>query len=235
MASSPLTITVHNTSELISAFGTIADGGTIEMAAGNYGGRVLLRDQSFAQGITITSEDPNNRAVITKDLDLLRVDGVTITGIDVIASQLAPNTNFQHVEVDQSKNVVLNDMVIQGHIPTASEGVDPNSASNRDQVITGYGYGWGLSSTYTQNLTVSNVEIRDLRGSLAFSDVTNANFSSIEIHDVREGINMNDVRHILIEDSYFHDFKPWQDPNAPAGGRHFPEFVPFPVRSFRRR
>ena len=186
------TILVHNAAELMSAFATAKDGDRLELAAGNYSG-VDLAGRKFSAGVTITSADPNNRAVLTNYLNISNVTGLTVQGIDVDAAKLAPNNSFQRIQIDGSQNVALIDMAVTGHIPTATEGVSPSSASAKIQPIAGYGYDVGVKVAYSNGVTLSHMDLSDLRVAASLTDSQNVNLDNVEIYSVREGINMNDV------------------------------------------
>lgn len=209
---------VDNTSQLSKAFKSATAGDRIELAPGEYG-RIFLENRSFATDITITSQDPNDRAVFTDTVNLKKVSGVWIEGVDVIADGLARNTKEALISITSSSHVTVSDVLVDGHVPTVEEGIDPADLdAGRNDVIAGYGYGSGMRVRWSDNVTVQNVEIREVRGSLGLSSVRDSTFSGLEIHDVREGINASEVRDIVVEHSHVHDLKPWQE--HPDGGDH---------------
>ena len=204
------TITVSNASQLQAAFASAKDGDRIELAAGNYGS-VQLAGRSFAAGLTIASASSSKPAVL-EDLKIRKVSGLTLADIDVDGTKLGPNGGrVVRVEVSDSQDLILTGLKIEGHIPTAAEGVDPKAKStDRLDAITGYGYDGGLRFTDCKNVTVSQLEFSDLKGAIGIGRSTGMTFTGLDIHDVREGFNMYDVRDVTIEQSHFHAFKYWR-------------------------
>lgn len=214
MAVSSVTI-VHTAAELAAAYAGAKDGDRIELAAGNYGA-VTLSGRSFANGITITSADPNNHAVLTDQIVIKNSSNVTLTGIDLDAAKLGSSARANWVNVSFSSGVTVSDMTITGHIPTAAEGMNPNDpAATRLDPIAGYAYTCGLIVSNSTGTVVRNIDFQDLRIALTITDADNTLVDNVDIHDVREGINLNDVRDLKIQNSFFHDFTPW----VPASGQ----------------
>lgn len=211
------TIVVRTSQELSDAFEIAEDGDRIELAPGEYGW-IYLQYRDFDTGVTITSQDPDNRAVVTGDITIRNSSGVDFGGIDLLAGSLAESESVARVNLTSVEDVTVSDMRIQGHLPTEAEGRDPAEATGRMQVITGYGYETGLRIRYSSDVTVENVEIFDLRVGIGISESRNTVLRQVEIHDVREGINMDSNDTVLIADSYLHDFKPWY--TADGGGDH---------------
>ena len=200
---------VSDSAQLVAAFNAAQGGDRIELAAGFYGYTKLV-NRHFASDITITSADPNNRAVFGTMLGFNNVAGVNVTDIDLVEQQLAKNTQQGLLNVWYSRDVTFTDIRIQGHIPTAVEGVDPlASTTSRNDIIAGYGYGTGIRLTNNSDITMTNVEISDFFTAISAGDLFNSKFTGIDIHDVREGVDIFDIDTLEISDSYFHDFKPW--------------------------
>ena len=219
------TITVSNASQLQAAFAVAKDGDRIELTGGNYGS-VMLAGRSFANGISVASADPSNQAVL-EDLKISKVTGLTLADIEVDGTKLGPNGNqVTRLFVSGSHNLTLTGLTIEGHIPTAAEGADPNAkTTTRMEAITGYGYDLGLRFLDCSNITVSQSDFADLRGAVALTRVTDITMTGLDIHDVREGVDMSDVRGVTIEKSQFHDFKPWR-PSGSSSGDH-PDMIQF--------
>lgn len=202
---------VETAFQLSQAFRAASGGDRIELAPGEYGW-TALKNRDFTKEITITSQNPDDRAVFTDTLNLDEVSGIRIEGIDVVADSLARQSKEARVSVTSSSDITFTDVLIDGHVPTAAEGVDPTaSGTRREDIITGYGYETGMRIRWSDNVTVADVEIRDVRGSLALSGVKNSTFSGLDIHDVREGMNVSELRNVTIENSHVHDLKPWQE------------------------
>ena len=201
-------ILARTSSELKTAFAEAGDGDVIKLAPGDYGS-VRLRNKDFDTDVTITSADPGNRAAFNQYLELNNVSGVTIEDVDVDAGSLAPAFSYSRLQVIKSQDVTLRDMSVEGHIPTGGEGANPSSAS-RTEAISGYGYENGVRVRWSEGVTLDDIEFSDLRQALSVSDSKGTDISNLEVRDVREGINLNDVDETLIEDSWFHDFKPFR-------------------------
>lgn len=199
-------ILVRSSSELRGAFASANDGDVIKLAPGDYGS-TLLRGRDFNTDVTITSADSGNRAVFDNYLEFNDVSGVTLEDVDIDASALAASASASRIQVIRSQDVTLRDISVEGHVPTSSE----DSSGGRLAPHAGYGYENGMRLRWTDNVTLENVEFSDVRQALSISDDSNnTTISNVDIHDVREGINLNDANGTVIEDSWFHDFKPYQ-------------------------
>ncbi|QIE43990.1 hypothetical protein G5B39_18490 (plasmid) [Rhodobacteraceae bacterium SC52] len=204
------TLTVSTSAELMDAFAMAQDGDRIELVSGAYE-TVTLAGRDFATGITIAAVDPDIPPILTDSLHLIDVAGVTVQDIDIDAAQIAPEDDRTRVMVENSDRVVLKDMVIEGYIPTRTEGQNPDSKfTNRKEAISDYGYDIGVQVHDSSSVTLSGLELFDLRSAVGLQDAYDTVITGVDIHDVREGINMHDVRGVLIEDSAFHNFKPWK-------------------------
>ena len=203
------TWTVYSVAELETAFASIADGGRIELAPGSYG-HTKLSDRHFVTGVTITSAVADDQAVFTNRLLLDGVSGVTVEALQVEAAQLASGRNFPRLHVVNSADVTVSDVKITGHIASANEGADPVSRTvHRLDPIAGFGQDTGLNVRGSTGVTVTGVEMSDLRLGMSVSNSHDIVIRDAEIHGVREGINTNDVRGLLVEDSVFRNFTPW--------------------------
>jgi len=201
--------TVTNSSELEAAFRSVADGGRIELAPGTYD-YTELTGRTFVDGVTITSAVADDRAVFTDRLLLKDVGGVTIAALEVEAAALAPGRNYPRLTVRDSADVTIADVSIAGHIASADEGQDPFSArTKRLDPIAGFGQDIGLTLRNSTDVTLTGLELSDLRMGIGLSDADDISIRNVDIHHVREGINMHDVRGVLIEDNQFRNFTPW--------------------------
>ena len=203
------TITVSNATQLQAAFASVKDGDRIELAAGNYG-NITLSGRSFAAGVTLTSANGSSPAVL-ESLKISKVSGLTVADLEVDGTQLGPNgSRVIRVEVINSQDLTLTGLKVEGYIPTAAEGVNPQATTTgRMDMIAGYGYDSGLRLRNSDNITVTNSDFSDLKTAVGLINATHLDFNGLEIHDVREGFNMNDVRDVTIEQSHFYAFKPW--------------------------
>lgn len=199
-------IFVRSSAELKGAFASANDGDVIKLAPGDYGS-TLLRGRDFNTDVTITSVDSGNRAVFDNYLEFNDVSGVTLKNVDIDASALAGSAAASRIQIIRSQDVTLRDISVEGHVPTSSE----DSSGGRLAPHAGYGYENGMRLRWTDNVTLKNVEFSDVRQALSISDDSNnTTISNVNVHDVREGINLNDANGTVIEDSWFHDFKPYR-------------------------
>ena len=142
-AAAPATATVSDKQELQAAFAAARDGDRIALAAGSYG-HVKLSDRNFAKALTITSADPAHPAVL-ETLQLDKVGGVTLTGIEVRGTALPPTGAGWRVMVSGSHDVTIAGLRITGHIPTAADGSSPTAPKLvKTAPIVGYGHDIGL-------------------------------------------------------------------------------------------
>lgn len=200
---------VYTVAELEQAFATVPDGGRIELAPGRYA-LTELTERDFVTGVTITSADPDDRAVFTERLLLDGVSGVTLEAFEVAADALAPGRNYPRMTVRDSADMTITDVAIAGHIATADEGQDPFSDTTRRlDPIAGYGQDIGLTVRDSTNVTLTGLDLSALRMGIGLSDAHDVAIRNADIHHVREGINMHDVRGVLIEDNVLRNFTPW--------------------------
>lgn len=212
------TYVVTNSQELEQAYQAAEDGSQILLAAGAYDATVL-EGRDFQAGLRIASLDPADRAVFTDQLKIVESSGLLVEQVDVIADEIAPTYTYRRLLVSGVADSTFRDIRVQGHVPTAEEGADPNAdystATSAPTRLAGYGYEMGAIFK-GERLTVENVEFSDLKWALTLggTDVTARN---LDIHDVREGVQLATGRNITIEDSHFHGFKPWMGPNTKIG------------------
>jgi hypothetical protein len=219
------TWTVETVTELEQAFAAIADGGRIELAPGSYG-QATLSDRAFVTGVTITSAVADDPAVFTDRLVLDGVRGVSIDTLQVEAAALAPGRNYARLLIDDSTDVTVSDVTITGHIASAGEGQDPFSGrTKRLDPIAGYGQDIGLRVKDSADVTLTGLDLSDLRMAIGVGDVQDITIRDVEIHAVREGINVHDVRGVLIEDSVFRNFTPWT--TGSKGNNDHPDMIQY--------
>lgn len=216
---------VSSAAELEAAFAAAADGDRIELAAGEYGGFVL-RGRSFAQGLTITSAEPGARAVLTDEVLIRETAGVTLTGLDFTADRVADSMSAPWIYAFDNARLTVSDMVITGHLPGTGEGADPDAlTTTRTEPIAGYGYGLGLLVKQGRDVTLADIEFKDLRGAVKIGKSEQVALERLDIHDVREGVNLFDVADMEIAESRFYDFRPWKT-DGPQGDDH-PDMIQY--------
>lgn len=199
------TITVANAAQLTSALAKAKDGDRIELAPGKYGS-VVLADRDFQSNLTIASQDPSRPAEFNK-LSLVRLGGVTVEHVDVIGTDLRSSAKSNRVEILSSHDVTLRHTTIDGYVPTLADGVDPATSPKQSVPIAGYGYDKGLAVRWSQNISIEDVEMKDLFVAAYFEKVKNSSITNSEFHNVREGIDITDIQGLDIKDNYFHDFQ----------------------------
>lgn len=208
-----VSVSVSDAKDLKAAFARAEDGDRIALAPGSYGS-VTLSGRSFATGLILVSADPTRPAVL-EALQLDKVGGVTVSGIEIRGTALPPTGSGWRILVSGSHDVILAGLRVTGHIPSASEGSSPDAAKLvKTAPIVGYGHDTGLRVADSRNITVEQSEFSDLRIAIGLSRNEQVRLNRLDIHDVREGIDMHDVRGVLVERSHFHAFKPWKPGNG---------------------
>ena len=101
-------VTVGSSQALSQALQFAADGDVIKLSPGVYSG-LNFKGLSFSQGVTVTSADPKNPAVLT-DLRLNNCDGLTFSSLD-LSNTRNVDLAFQVVA---SSNITLDHLDIHG-------------------------------------------------------------------------------------------------------------------------
>lgn len=219
------TWTVGTVAELEQAFAAVTDGGRIALAPGRYA-RAHLSNRAFVTGVTITSAAADDRAVFTDQLHLDGVSGVTIDALQVAAAALAPGRNYPRILISDSADITVSNVTITGHIASAAEGLDPFSDTTwRLDPIAGFGQDVGLRVRDSRDVTLTGLDLSDLRMGIGVGDAHDVTIRGVEIHAVREGINVHDVRGVLIADSVFRNFTPWV--TGSKGNNDHPDMIQY--------
>jgi len=219
---------VSSDAELVSAVAA-SNGGTIALAPGSYDD-VTISGKTPSTPLVITSTDPANPAVIDGWVMINNSSNITLTGLEVDPASIAAFDGWhQAVLIRDSSDVIVRDIVIDGHIVTAEEGVDPSTIRpgdpNRGDIV-GYRYGTGLAVRFSNDVLVEDVEIRDLHSGGFLQNSEAVTVRNAYIHDMRsEGLDLEDLRDVVIEDSRFERFHPWR--NTDGYDSDHPDMIQF--------
>ena len=188
------TIYVNSSAALTTALKAAAGGDVIKLAPGTYTG-LSLGNVSYGSGVTITSADAANPAIIT-DFTLVNVQGVTFQNLEMLAldhpDYIEKGINFYAFKVARSSDVNFDDIHFHGSL-------DGNAQNDS----------LGLQIRDSSNVSVTNSEFEQLNRALAIGTTTGVRVSGNNVHDLRsDGFNFAQVKNAKIEDNIFHDFTP---------------------------
>jgi len=208
-------IIVNNSAELNAALKLVKGGENIILKAGNYGD-VNISNYKYASEVTITSENPNDPAVITY-LRVSGVENITFDNLKFDYTWHKGDPTWEYVMyASNSKNLAIKNSVFDGYVIKEGEGV-PNVLGTglvKSDPIEGFATGSGLRLESIDGLIVQNNEISKFGdGAVVVSRSQNVLISENEIHSMRQdGIKMAQNKNVLVEDNYIHDFAPWVGP-----------------------
>lgn len=188
------TIYVNNTAALTTALKAATGGDVIKLAPGTYSG-LSLGNVSYGSGVTVTSADAENPAIIT-DFTLVNVQGMTFQNLEMMAldhpDYIERGINFYAFKVARSSDVNFDDIYFHGSL-------DGNAQNDS----------LGLQIRDSANVSVTNSEFEQLNRGLAIGTTTGVRVSGNNVHDLRsDGFNFAQVKNVKIEDNIFHDFTP---------------------------
>src|SRR6056297_2058050 len=195
---------VSNADELMTALASAAGGDTIELTGGDYGALALrgdLADFSFDSTVTIVSANPDDPAVISR-LDVREASNIKFDNLmfDYQFSVGHPGW-MKPFEVRNSDSITFSNSSFRGDF---AEGVS--------EVYDGFGNGFGLVVSSSENITVEDNHFESWGKGLIISGVTGANITGNELTDMREdGMNLIRVENTVIENNYIHDFRAHSD------------------------
>lgn len=188
MSKSNITFKVSNSAELKIALNNVKEGGSIVLSAGDYSD-VRIQNKDFGKGITITSADPANKAVLN-DLYIRNVSGVTIQGVDLHQSSAQELYTFT---VYGSSNIVLDNLKVSGP-ETGALSIQENAP---------------VMIRMSENVTVSNSEFENARYGLSLLDNTGVKVIDNYFHDIRtDGVRGGGNSNLTISRNIFTDFHP---------------------------
>ena len=180
------TILVNSTQALLAALRSANSGDVIKLAAGTYD-QVSIR--SFAlSNVTITSADPDNRAVFT-DLSVNRSSGLRFTDIDMVAGAKSANNVFN---VFGSNDISFDRIEVYG----------PNNLGSGQEKSA-------FMIRSSSNVTVSNSEFHHLWHGISMLDNRGVTIVGNSFHDIRtDGVRGGGNSDVNISRNIFTDFYP---------------------------
>lgn len=155
-------VTVNSSRALMNAVQFATDGDVIKLAPGAYSG-IILKSANFANGVTVTSADPNNPATIT-DLRVRGSDGLTFSNLNFTNTG---NLNLAF-QFSGSSNLTLDNLKISG-VPGSAAAMNAQlmvirDSSNVQLTNSEFSYGWhGVTILNTDFATVQDNYFHDLR------------------------------------------------------------------------
>jgi len=179
-------MTVDNVAALKSALKSAQSGDTIVLAPGTYSG-VEFEGVSFPGGVTITSADPGQKAVLT-NFNISNAQGLTFTNLELLAQKPA---NFAFI-IRGSSNITFDHVSVHGSL----DGDSGNDAN-------------GLQFLNNKNVAVTNSEFQQLARGAAFGMSSNVNVASNYVHDIRsDGFDFAEVSNVRVTDNVLKSFSP---------------------------
>lgn len=180
-------IMVSSAAQLVSAVKGAIDGDIIQLAPGNYG-KVSLSGVQFANGITITSADGDNPAVLA-GLKITRSSGLDIKGVEFA---LDPTDKYFPITVSGSRDVHFSALNVHG----VMDGDPSNDAMA--MMIRG-----------SSNVSVTGSQFQDLHHAVNFLDSDHVTVSGNSFQVIRsDGIRGGGTSDLVIANNYFTDFFP---------------------------
>lgn len=155
-------VTVNTSQALMNAVQFAVDGDVIKLAPGTYS-NIILRNANFANGITVTSADPNHPAVIT-DMKVRGSDGLTFSNLNLTNTG---NLNLAF-QFSGASNLTLDNLTVSG-VPGSAAAMNAQLMLIRDSnhvqlTNSEFSYGWhGVTILNTDFATVQSNYFHDLR------------------------------------------------------------------------
>lgn len=179
--------TVSTTAGLLAAVAKAKPGDSIALAPGNYSG-VLLRNISFAdKPVVLKSVDPSRPAIL-KDLALINVSGLTLSGLELYAG---PSSGMFGFKVQQSRRITLDRLVVHADRSVDGKGISP------------------LMIRLSENVTVQDSEFHHVWHGVTMLDCRAVEIRGNRFHDLRtDAIRGGGVSDLLVEDNVMTDFFP---------------------------
>ena len=173
-------------------------GDRLLLAPGTYGKLGLNGKRiDFASTVTITSADPDDRAVFS-ELSIYKAANITLDGI-LFDYTFAPGDKRNHrpFALVGAQNVTIRNSVFDGD---EAYGLEPQ--------LNGNGYAYGLSVRSSRDIAIEDNLIRTFKRGFLFSGVSDLAVTGNEVTDMSgDGMNFAQVQHVRIEDNYIHDFR----------------------------
>lgn len=224
---------VSSVAQLKAALDTAQGGDRIILAAGDYSNLRYDGDSRDwdAAGITVTSADPDQRAVFTGTFTLLDTAHVTFSGVNFDAGRPASGARDAWITVFNTQNVTIENTVMRGHRLDSSEGVDPATPGIRfDDAIAGYPMGIGLQVGRSQGFTLRDADMADYRVGIALRYSDDTTIEDSRLWGLREGLHFAAVDGLTVTGTTFEDFTPWldlSDPNYDPSVHEHPDMIQY--------
>lgn len=177
---------VSSVTELDAALQKASAGDTIELAAGDYSSMVI-KNKNYGSGITITSADANNPAVI-EAFKISGSSGITISNID-----FEPQTKDGSFSLltASSSDIHFDNITVTG--PSGDTGYDLTSFMIRD----------------SSDVSVTNSEFTHTHNGISMLNNDGVEIDGNYIHDIRtDGIRGGGNSNVTISNNYITDFHP---------------------------
>lgn len=184
---------VRDVAGLLAALKSARGGETILLAPGVYSGINLRAAATFDKPVTITSADPQKRAVLT-DFAIYSAKGLTFSNLEFVplAPDLTRGGSYWAFRILSSRDIRIDRVSVHGSL-------DDNTSNDPS----------GLQFRLSNDVSVTNSEFQQLeRGMLvAYTDGITA--SGNHVHDIRsDGFDFADVRNVKITGNTFRNFNP---------------------------
>ncbi|MEM9147457.1 MAG: right-handed parallel beta-helix repeat-containing protein [Pseudomonadota bacterium] len=211
------TVNVSTTTELLSALGAASPGDRIALAPGRYDG-VTLRNYEFDGTVTITSADPNDRAVFDDNVWIFDSAGLAFEQVDFIMADLADAFWVPAVRLQGTENVRMSDVTIAGQLADETNGLSMSefgAPGIADGPIEEMAWGTGMWISQSTGTVLEQIEIRDFVDAIHLNVTTDTRISHAHLHHLRsDGIKLSNTTDTVIEHSLFHSNQPAFPPNA---------------------
>ncbi len=181
------TVSVASTTELASALATANGGDAIALQPGVYSG-LALKQLDFPSGVTITSADPSNKAVLT-NFAATGVKGLTFSDIEFLADRTSGNWAFQFLKSDR---ITFERVFVHGSL----DGDSGNDAG-------------ALLFQQSTNIMVIGSEFTQLRAAIGHLDGQGLSVAENHIHHVmKAGVIVAGVSDVSISRNTISDIEP---------------------------
>lgn len=181
------TITVSSSSALLSAVKNAADGDVIQLASGNYG-KLSLSGVHFASGVTISSADPGQAAVLSG----LKVTGSSGLSFENIEFALSSADKYFPITVGTSKDIHFSKLDVHG--------LRDGDASNEAMA---------MMIRDSRDVSVTESAFEELHHAVNFLDSAGVTISGNSFRTIRsDGVRGGGTNDLVISDNYFTDFYP---------------------------
>jgi parallel beta-helix repeat protein len=171
------TYLVGDTGSLNTTLSFAQSGDTIQLAAGQYDG-LSIKNLTFADGVTITSADPSQQAVLS-NFTVTNSSGLTISNVEMVAGG---GLNSWAFAVSGSTNVNFDHVYVHGSL-------DANAANDSN----------GLSVLKSSGVNITNSTFQELGRGIAVGESSNINIANNSAYEMRsDGFDFAQVDHVTI-------------------------------------